>query len=501
MGDQPCLNPDSATPDPACLVQGTLTSLVRQVCETQWLPGVCEMFAHPDPKYLAESDPNPSAPFFQAVGAVHEHSGYSDGDPASAPRDYFRAGRTGHNLADNGSDDTGVILDFMFSSEHSDNEKLPATTSAACIPFSQNFAENPEEILGSDPAALANLLDCSHVQDSHHYYKWLANLEQAVAESTYQVDPASGFTAIRGFEHTNDYYNHLNVYFSTNVVNVKVDGSLLDLNIFWDWLRRPVAEGGGADALVTFNHPGGNPHLSPFDGGLPTGDLLQATKGGANWNDLAFVDAAIDERVVGMEVNGGDDIEWYVKALSKGWHVGPVAAEDEHQREWSTSSDGKTLILTRGRSPQDYYFAFRNRRTAAIRDPLVGGTPGAKAQVPMIHYWTGVAGSTVQTGTPLGSIVRANGEQLLHISLSNLPEPAQVALVSNTGGGQANPIPLGLSAEGVFNATHSVSVPATGEDWYFVVICPASEGENCGKNQNYWGVTAPLWFAAKNTEV
>ena len=52
-----------------------------------------------------------------------------------------------------------------------------------------------------------------------------------------------------------------------------------------------------------------------------------------------------------MEVNGGDDIEWYVKALTKGWHIGAVANEDEHQREWSTSADGKTLILTRGTTP------------------------------------------------------------------------------------------------------------------------------------------------------
>ena len=34
-----------------------------------------------------------------------------------------------------------------------------------------------------------------------------------------------GFTAMRGFEWTNDYYNHLGVYFSRNVRNAKVDGN------------------------------------------------------------------------------------------------------------------------------------------------------------------------------------------------------------------------------------------------------------------------------------
>ena len=35
---------------------------------------------------------------------------------------------------------------------------------------------------------------------------------------------------MRGFEWTNDYYNHLGVYFSRNVVNAKIDGSYLDMS-------------------------------------------------------------------------------------------------------------------------------------------------------------------------------------------------------------------------------------------------------------------------------
>src|SRR5690606_18859554 len=100
-----------------------------------------------------------------------------------------------------------------------------------------------------------------------------------------------------------------------------------------------------------------------------------ALKGGANWNDLAFV-PGVDERVVGIEVNGGDDLGWYVRALDNGWHLGPVAAEDEHGREWSSTADGKTAILTRGRSPRDYYFALQNHRTIAIGHELLGGAPG-----------------------------------------------------------------------------------------------------------------------------
>ena len=126
---------------------------------------------------------------------------------------------------------------------------------------------------------------------------------------------------MRGFEWTNDYFNHMNVYFSTNFANVKIDGSYASMDFFWNWLREPVTKGGGADGLVTFNHPGGDPHLTPFDGGFPHTKVLAQFPGGGNWNDLAYV-PDVDDRVAGMEVNGGDDIEWYVKALTKGWHIG-----------------------------------------------------------------------------------------------------------------------------------------------------------------------------------
>ena len=52
-------------------------------------------------------------------GALHEHSGYSDGWPGSTPRTYFGAGR-----------DAG--LDFMGSADHSDNVFIPYTFSAYC---------------------------------------------------------------------------------------------------------------------------------------------------------------------------------------------------------------------------------------------------------------------------------------------------------------------------------------------------------------------------------
>jgi hypothetical protein len=466
----PCTEADAAL-DPACLLQGNAANVVREVCNVQWLPGVCEIVAFDEPGYAVDSDPNPQSPLFLAVGAVHEHSGYSDGDPQMIPRDYFTAGRTGHNTADAGGD-TGVIIDFMISSEHSENEKLPVTTAEACIPL---------------------LINCANLDELDHYFKWQAALRQAGEGSEFTDEDGlrryTGFTAMRGFEWTNDYYNHMNVYLSTNVVNAKIDGSYLSMQFFWNWLREPVAEGGGADALVTFNHPGGNPSLTPFDGDTPLNELL-ALLGNSNWDDLSYV-ADVDRNVIGIEVNGGDDIEWYVKALERGWHLGPVAAEDEHQREWSTTEDGKTLILTRGRSPQDYYYALLNRRTAAVRHELIDGAPGTRAIYPGLLYWAN--GAAINEGVPMGSIVREAGAQTLEIDFTGLPAGSPVALISSHGA-QAMPQPLGLAdAGGALRASQLIDAPQSGEDWYFVVVCPVDETA-CGSNQNVVAVTAPIWF-------
>ncbi|MEX0874217.1 MAG: hypothetical protein WD646_05810 [Actinomycetota bacterium] len=464
--------------DLACLPEGTVGQLHRQVCSYAWLAGLCESTAFPDPGYATDDDPSPDQPLELRVGAVHEHSSYSDGDPTAIPRDYFRAGRLGHNVADSGGD-TGVKLDFMFSSEHSDNGQIPITTNAACL----------------DPASPHFVFACAHLGETHQYWKWPATLLQANEETERSESGAyTGFTGIRGFEWTNDLFNHMNVYFSTNFVNVKIDGSYLSMDAFWNWLREPVAQGGGADALVTFNHPGGDPKLTPFDGGLPHTQLL-AQLGGGNWNDVAYV-PDVDDRVAGMEINGGEDIEFYVKALTKGWHIGPVTAEDEHEREWSTSAEGKTLFLTRGRSPSDYYFALQNHRSVAIMAPLVGGAPGTKATFPTIHFFAD--GTEIQdpNATVLGSTIVAPGSHDLTVEADGLPAGSRVALISDTGGGQQSPIQLGAAdAGGSFSAIHSAASPASGQDWYFVVVCPAEAGAGCGTNQSYTAVTAPIWLA------
>ena len=278
---------------------------------------------------------------------------------------------------------------------------------------------------------------------------------------------------------------------------MKTDGSYVSMDFFWNWLRRSPAKGGGRDTLITFNHPGGDPHLTPFDGGLPHTQLLAQVPGGSNWNDLAYV-PDVERQVAGMEVNGGDDIEWFVKALNRGWHLGPVAAEDEHQREWSTSADGKTLMLTRGRGPRDYYFAFENHRTVAIRDELVNGTPGTPAIVPKIHYFadgarafrtrpricSGRRSAPATTHTLNVQHGRTSRRQPESRSCRTRPgaRPHRSRSARPTGPGRSRQ-PRSHSTRGRSGLVLRRRVPA-------------ATGTSCGTNQEYSAVTAPIWLAA-----
>ena len=466
--------PGQSLPEPTDLV----TIVVRQACAALWVDDPCRQYAYPDPGYATDAV-DPATPYELRIGAVHEHSGYSDGDPTARPQDYFAAGRTGHNTADGGGD-TGVAVDYVLGSEHSENEKLPVTTAEVCL--------DPTAVLaGLAGGALQGA--CLNVDQADHYRKWDATLDQARAETT------DGFTALRGFEFTNDYYNHLGVYFSRNVVNAKVDGSYLPTEAFWNWLRRPAEQGGGDDALVVFNHPGGLPALTPFDGHTPINQLLDDTLGGANWHDLAYV-PDVDDRVVGIEVNGNDDFDWYVKALRNGWHLGPVAAEDEHQRAWASSEEGKTLVLTRGTSPAAYYDAFQASRTIALAAEVIDGEPGTPARFPSVRFWADGSSVDDPAATVLGGTITSPGPHRLEVAAQDLTPGAVAVLVSSASDA---PQAIGAAdAEGTLRTSVEVASPTSGEQWWFVVVCQP-DAASCGGAGTHSVVTAPIWIRATST--
>ncbi len=259
------------------------------------------------------------------VGALHEHSAYSDGYPGSRPADYLASGKS-------------FGLDFMGGSEHSDNLGVPFVLNEECL---------------TPAIASCAIADDDNAMDS--FRKWDAIQEQSAAATD------EDFTAFRGFEWSSDRNGHINVYFSDNYTSDKTDGGNASLETFYRWLRTPVDMEGGSDGIAVFNHPGGK--------------KLHDSDPAVNWNNFAYV-PSLDYRFVGLEVyNRTRNYDpYFVQALDRGWHVGAVGAEDlGHVREdqWGAPEYAKTVIIAEDNDAPSLHEAMLARRFYAILDPAV----------------------------------------------------------------------------------------------------------------------------------
>jgi len=257
------------------------------------------------------------------MGALHEHSGYSDGKATTRPADSFASGaRAG--------------LDFMGSSEHAETLNYPMSFGSGCLD-----TQLPSCIFADQQRAPDSLR------------KWQAIAEQAQAATT------PSFAAFRGFEWSSPQHGHMNVFFSANFTDSYVDGTAARMQTFWDWFARAPRDNGGADGLATFNHPGYGSD--------------------SRWEDFRYV-PQVAERVVGLETLGfrGDDYGSgggpaggaYARALDRGWHVGAIGAEDEHTPARAARVDlPKTILFARERSSAGVREALLARRFYAVLGP------------------------------------------------------------------------------------------------------------------------------------
>ena len=363
------------------------------------------------------------------VGALHEHSAYSDGWPGTRPSDIYASGRA-------------YGLDFVGSSDHSDNMGLPLVFSEAC--YGQGRGE-PGTFDPADPSTYGKIhadecLFADQVNPADSFRKWDATAEQAAAST---AAAQGAFTAFRGFEWSSDRFGHLNIFFSTNWTGAYQDGGFVDMSTFWSWFERPAALGGGGDGLGTFNHPGAKKIDS-----VP----------GLNWNDFAYQPAA-DARMVGIEVfNDSDDYGtqrdqdsvpegYYAHALDKGWHLGAVGAEDIGHRKppadnWGGPQWAKTVILAPSRSAADLRAALLARRFYAVG-------PGDDALRLSFSVDGADMGSRLErpTGAPL-TIAATTSDPGLTLELV-------------TSGGRV----VERGAGGALTATRTA---AAGERWYFL---------------------------------
>lgn len=321
------------------------------------------------------------------VGPLHEHSGYSDGWPGSTPASYYAAADAQGN-------------DFLMSGEHSDTLDAPIVANEACAGPALPTCLVADE----DPARAMRKWDAM-----------AAHAEQATTQD---------FTGLRGFEWSSDRHGHVDVYFSRNMTGAKVDGGYASMSAFYRWLTARPETGGGGDGLATFNHPDAK-KLQVVGGSDP----------GVNWDDFAYVPAA-DRQMVGIEVYNDtrDYGAFYTRALDKGWHVGPVGAEDlghDPSDDWGGPTWAKTVLLARDRSAPALREAMQARRFYAVRtsgtrlgftvDGALMGTrldrrPGTELEIAASAVTEGRTGLALEVVTS-GGVVVARGTDDLTVSL------------------------------------------------------------------------------------
>ncbi len=250
------------------------------------------------------------------------------------------------------------------------------------------------------------------------------------------ADEPGAFVAVRGFEWTSPSLGHMNVWGGrhwTRPLPLAEDGASwraavpfgpLDdpaaVAAFYDWLHADAdGQGGGADALVSFNHPGRE--YGRFGG-------------------FRF-DRRIVEQVVGLEMfNRSDDylfervdtgrVSPLVECLDAGWRVGLIGVTDEHTPHWGFPVGlGRTGIWARGRDRAAVREAMLRRRLFATRerglrvDAVVRAAGGSAPMGSRIEHdrgdlrfeldvhggpdWVGrtVRVQVLQTGNPLPTVV------------------------------------------------------------------------------------------------
>lgn len=407
--------------------------------------------------------------YVHLLGAMHEHTAYSDGQAKTDPLQVYEQTR-----------ERG--LDFVMSSDHSDNLSIPLA-----LPDPDNCSDEPLSCVISDPDNVPNSLT-----------KWDSTRAQA---NQVNSESAGVFTAMRGFEWTSDRFGHANVYLSKNNINAKTGpGYAVSMDLFWQWFVLSPSLGGGADGIMVFNHPGredalhgallqigeGVGQATRMAGALNALNVFQQGDPAYAFNDFKYV-APADYRVVGLEVFGkGDEYDtdgkfgsWYGHALDKGWYLGPVGSEDHHATDWGGSGLPKTVVIARSNSQDDIREAFLARRFYTVAQ---------NENALRINFEAVQAGQRLPMGSRIGT--RADAVRFEFKVSSTQPmdglEDMTFELFSSQSGPTRNEavryVPLNTLAG---NAGQFEVTPAEGKNWYFVRV---------KRGDRIVAVSAPIWI-------
>lgn len=223
---------------------------------------------------------------------------------------------------------------------------VAALTDHASIPREQR------DELGLHQYPDADALDVArHMPRSFDDEAW-----ERTGELADEFDVPGVFTALRGFEWTEPWLGHVNVWFSDSYQQVDTPGSMAGLFAFLGDREQK--------ALFGYNHPGRE------DG---RHEEFAAPRG----PDGAGTDADLTARMVALEAfNRGDDYLFglggarsaLVACLDAGWRPGLIGCSDEHGRQFGLAGRGRTGLWVHEHSRSGVRAALTARRSFATRE-------------------------------------------------------------------------------------------------------------------------------------
>ncbi len=285
-------------------------------------------------------------------------------------------------------------------------------------------------------------------------HKW-----QQLKDAAQETYAPGQFVTFWGFEWSNPVLGHINVLNSTDMTSCLEHFWLPE---FYFWLS------GRPGTFALFNHPG----------------LYNAL--GIELRHLQHFGEVTDQ-MVGIEVSNTNDgfdryyysgswdsdISYWDTGNLKGWRLGPVIGQDNHQADWGTMNSFRTAVLAKELTREAIMDAYENRRFYATEN-------------------NGLHLDFRCAGYPMGS------------RLQNMPRTFKVK--ASTSAGEAFE-QVRLFRDGVLLQTQTVAgnpieaefsdAGTSGGSYYYVIVTETVDTDGNGRNDE--AISAPIWLDETQT--
>ncbi len=277
------------------------------------------------------------------------------------------------------------------------------------------------------------------------------------AESTYA--PGS-YVTLWGFEWSNPLLGHVNVVNTADFTHTVARTRMADL---YDWLRERPA------AFARFNHPGRYGLSAP---GVEIRELdhLDLHHDAVPWMvglELWSKDEGFERYHFSGSWNG-NEMGFIDVGNRKGWQLGALGGQDNHQKQWGTRNDFRTAVLAEELTREAIIDAYRKRRIYATEDKDLFLDFRASGY-PMGSHPEGVLPDFEVTARD------AAGDSFESVRLFRNGIELETLAVSG------NPISVGFT-----------DTSPTGSDYYYVIVTQTDDGDGDGRNDQ--AISSPIWI-------